>query len=70
MLEYCVTHSRGRRKWGFRFKSRNGRVLINSVRKYPSRCEAEKGFISLIKSIASNQYKIDSSKPPKANPQN
>ena len=70
VLEYCVIQSRGRRKWGFRFKSGNGRVLMDSVKKYPSQCEAEKGFISLIKRIASNQYKVDSSKSPKHDARN
>ena len=70
VLEYCVTNSPGQARWSFRFKSKQGRVLMNSGERYASLDEAVSGFITLVKSIASNQYRIkDSCKLSKADPQ-
>jgi len=64
VLEYAVTPDES--SWRFQFKDRNGQILINSSG-YPSLDQAQQGFISLVKSIASNQYAVsfpDASTPP------
>ena len=65
-LEYSVTPEQN--SWGFQFKDGSGQILIDSSG-YPSLEQAQQGFISLVKSIATNQYSVafpDSvSSPPK-----
>lgn len=59
VLEYCATPVGGRRgQWGFRFKDTDGRIVMDSRGGYPSLNKAERGFVSLVKSIASNQYSV------------
>src|SRR6185369_5073518 len=60
VLEYSVAEGkRGKRgKWLFRFRTSEGEVLIQSSMKFPSKAEAERRFVSLIKSIASNEYQV------------
>jgi len=60
ILEYRVgRRSRGKKaKWGFRFKAPDGTTLIESVAAFASQRQAEQGFVSIIKSIAANQYTI------------
>ncbi len=60
ILEYRVAKpNRGEKaKWGFRFKTPAGRTLIESGKEFSSLAEAEKGFVSLVKSIATNQYQV------------
>jgi len=60
VLEYCVARKKGKKaKWAFRFRTPEGQTLIQSAQVFASRCEAEAGFFSLIKSVASNQYRIE-----------
>ena len=60
VLEYCVARKRGKRaKWAFRFRTPEGETLIQSAKVFDSRVKAEAGFVSLIKSVASNQYRIE-----------
>ena len=58
ILEYCVARRDGRRKWGFCFKTPDGQTLIESLQQYDSQAKAEKGFIKMVKSIATNDYSI------------
>ncbi len=60
VLEYRITEQGGvRGKWGFRFKSPEGAVLMESVELYDSLEQAERGFVRLIKTVATNQYTIE-----------
>lgn len=61
ILEYCEAKSAGRRggKWGFRFKTSDGSTLVESEQKFGSLEQAEKGFVALMKSIATNEYTVD-----------
>lgn len=61
ILEYRMAPSggRGRRRWGFRFKATDGRILMDSRGGFSSLSEAEQGFVSMVKSIASNKYLVD-----------
>ena len=34
-------------------------MLIESTKKFGSKAQAERGFVSLIKSVASNQYRVE-----------
>ena len=45
-------------KWGFRFKTPDGQTLLESGTGFTSLAKAEQGFVSLIKSIATNAYKV------------
>jgi uncharacterized protein YegP (UPF0339 family) len=60
VLEYCLGRPVGRRrpKWGFRFKTEDGEVLMESGERYASLDQAEQGFVAFVKSIATNQYKV------------
>jgi uncharacterized protein YegP (UPF0339 family) len=63
ILEYRrARRTRGKKakpaKWGFRFKAPDGKTLIESVASFASQRQAEQGFLSMIKSIAANQYTI------------
>jgi uncharacterized protein YegP (UPF0339 family) len=63
ILEYCEAKSAGRRdgggKWGFRFKTADGDTLVESEQKFGSLEQAEKSFVALMKSIATNEYTVD-----------
>jgi uncharacterized protein YegP (UPF0339 family) len=61
VLEYCVAKKKSHRKpqWTFKFRTPEGETLVQSAKPFASRSEAERGFISLIKSVATNQYKIE-----------
>ena len=60
ILEYCEKPAKNGRKreWGFRFKTTEGKVLMESQGGFSSLGHAEKGFLSMVKSIATNQYSI------------
>ena len=60
VLEYCVAKRNGQRaKWAFRFKNADGDTLIESPQAFDSKLKAEGGFLSVLKSVASNQYKVE-----------
>ncbi len=61
VLEYAAgsTAPRKSSKWGFRFRTAEGAVLIESPLTFRSQSEAERAFLSLIKFIATNQYKVE-----------
>src|SRR5438034_6884044 len=61
VLEYCQTRSPGssRTKWLFRFKTPQGEMLIQSTKSFTCKAQAEAGFVSLIKSVAANEYTIE-----------
>jgi uncharacterized protein YegP (UPF0339 family) len=67
VLEYSVVgRTPGKRgKWTFRFRTPEGGVLIESGAKFSTKAEAERGFVSLIKSVASNEYQVDYPKVPR-----
>ena len=59
VLEYSAAEAGGgSESWGFRFKDSAGQTLIESSRAFDSQAEAETGFVSMIKLIATNQYVI------------
>jgi hypothetical protein len=60
ILEYCEKPAKNGRKreWGFRFKTGEGKVLMESQGGFSSLGHAEKGFLAMIKSIATNKYSI------------
>src|SRR5437660_4927817 len=60
VLEYSVVGktSRKKGKWTFRFKTPAGAILMESAFRFGSRAEAERGFVSVIKSVATNQYNV------------
>jgi hypothetical protein len=58
ILEYREAKAGHKSKWGFLFKTPEGDTLIESGKHFSSLAEAEQGFVSLIKSIATNQYEI------------
>ena len=62
VLEYkVVKHTRTKsRKWGFRFKTPNGKTLVESAAIFESYAKAQQAFLSMIKFIATNQYSIKS----------
>jgi len=60
VLEYSVTGTSPANKWTFRFKTPEGKVLIESRMGFCSQAEAEQEFVSLMKSIAANEYKVES----------
>jgi hypothetical protein len=62
ILEYCAVAPAkgGRTKWNFKFRSADGQVLVASRALFDSVRKAERGFISFVKAIAGNQYRINS----------
>ena len=59
VLEYCATETHGESpEWGFRLKTSDGRTLIESTTAFDSQAEAEIGFVSMVKLIATNQYTV------------
>jgi uncharacterized protein YegP (UPF0339 family) len=64
VLEYKVANrSKNRskseaRKWGFRFKTPDGKILVESAALFDSYAKAQQGFLGMIKSIATNQYSV------------
>ena len=64
VLEYKVANrSKNRskskaRKWGFRFKTPDGKTLVESAALFDSYAKAQQGFLGMIKSIATNQYSV------------
>ena len=60
VLEYCVARKNGKRaKWAFKFRTPKGDTLIQSAKAFRSKNQAEKGFASMIKSVATNQYTVE-----------
>ena len=61
VLEYCLSRTPGgkRLKWAFRFRTPEGEVLIESAKMFTCKAHAERAFVSLIKSVATNQYKVE-----------
>ena len=61
VLEYSVagTNRRKKTKWTFRFKTPENEILIESSINFGSKAEAERTFVSVIKSIATNSYKVE-----------
>jgi hypothetical protein len=61
ILEYREAKANGhkRSKWGFLFKTQDGHTLMESGKDFSSLAEAEQGFVSLMKSIATNQYQVN-----------
>ena len=61
VLEYSVAGTTpGKRvNWAFRFKTPDGHIMIESTNHFSSRAEAERSFVSLVKSIASNEYRVE-----------
>ena len=66
VLEYSAgpTTPRKSPKWGFRFRTAEGAILIQSPLAFRSQSEAERAFLSLIKFVATNQYTVECPKPP------
>lgn len=61
VLEYSAEEAGGgSAAWGFKLKSSDGQTLIESARTFDSQAEAEQGFVSMLKLIASNQYIVRS----------
>ena len=60
VLEYSAVGTAPGKKarWAFRFKTPEGEVLMESALSFASKAEAERGFISLIKSVARNAYLV------------
>ena len=59
VLEYCVAKKNGKRaRWAFKFRTPEGDTLIQSAKTFRSKTQAEKSFVSLIKSVATNQYRV------------
>ena len=61
ILEYRQAKAaRGGKKstWGFCFKTSDGQTLLESGTGFTSLAKAEQGFVSLVKSIASNAYQV------------
>ena len=61
ILEYRQTkavHGRKKPKWGFCFKTTDGQTLLESGTDFTSLAKAEQGFVSLVKSIATNEYQV------------
>jgi hypothetical protein len=60
VLEYCMARKNGRKaRWVFKFRSPQGDTLIESRKAFASKMQAEKGFVSLMKSVATNQYTVE-----------
>ncbi len=59
-LEYHRINPSAKRRarWGFSFKTVDGDLLIKSGKTFASRAQAEKGFVTFIKSIATNTYAV------------
>jgi len=70
VLEYSAgpTTPRKSPKWGFRFRTAQGAILIQSPLAFRSKSEAERAFLSLIKFVATNQYTVECPKPPASLP--
>lgn len=69
VLEYCATETDGESpEWGFRLKTSDGQTLIESTTAFDSQAEAERGFVSMVKLIATNQYTVHTSALPVAIP--
>ncbi len=61
VLEYCAEKTNaGLQSWGFRLKTSAGQTLIESAKTFDSQAEAEEGFVSMIKLIATNRYIVRS----------
>src|SRR5713101_3180349 len=59
-LEYWVRATQsGKPSWGFRFTTPEGNLLMESPKMFTSQAEAERGFVSMMKSVASNQYIVE-----------
>jgi uncharacterized protein YegP (UPF0339 family) len=58
VLEYCRTRRSGRNKWTFRFKTPDGKTVMESAEPFASKAKAEIGFLNMVKSIATNDYSI------------
>src|SRR5437899_8959299 len=65
VLEYSAgpTTPRKSPKWGFRFRTAEGAILIQSPLAFRSKSEAERAFLTLIKFVATNQYTVECPKP-------
>jgi uncharacterized protein YegP (UPF0339 family) len=61
VLEYrAVRTKQGKRaRWSFRFRTPAGEVLMESAKVFGSKAQAERGFVALIKSVASNGYTVE-----------
>jgi hypothetical protein len=61
VLEYCLLRATqsGQPTWGFRFTTSEGDLLMESPKTFNSRAEAERGFVSMLKAVASNQYTVE-----------
>lgn len=60
VLEYCVAKMSGKKaKWMFKFTTPEGETLMESAMAFDFKTQAEAGFIGLIKSVATNQYKVE-----------
>jgi hypothetical protein len=70
VLEYCAAADAGSESWGFRLKTSDGQTLIESTRAFDSQAEAEVGFVSMIKLIATNQYAVRASALPESGGEN
>ena len=61
ILEYRQAKAvRGQKKskWGYCFKTTDGQTLLESGTGFASLAKAEQGFVSLVKSIAANEYQV------------
>ena len=60
VLELCRKDAGGvaGSRWGFRFNSPTGEVLMESAATYDSRDEAEAAFVAILKQIAVNDYEV------------
>ena len=61
VLEYSVAENEpGKKgKWFFTFRTAAGNTVVESPRIFMSKEAAEKGFVSFIKSVALNDYKVE-----------
>ena len=66
ILQYHSIKPRGRKKarWRFTFKSPAGKTLVKSTSTFASKRAAERGFVAMIKFIATNEYQVSSASEP------
>ena len=60
ILEYCFEENNpaGNGSWSFKLTSPEGETLMESSQAFETQSEAEKGFVSMVKLIASNHYTV------------
>ena len=61
VLEYHAVRTTQSKKarWTYRFCGPDGEVLLQSAKLFGSKAQAERGFVSVIKSVAANSYTVE-----------